>query len=94
MESKTFLIDNILKTNLIFIKYFKQILLLYHLPVLGITMVSNNENHSPFNDDTIFRFFYCREARVDIVKYNILQLHIDHLKGIVQFGSEVKILVF
>jgi len=43
----------------------------------------------PFSD-----FAVVEKLSVDAVKYNFLQLKIDHLKGIVQFGSQVKKLIF
>ena len=43
----------------------------------------------PFSD-----FAVVEKLSVDAVKYNFLQLKIDHLKGIVQFGSQVKNLIF
>ena len=39
----------------------------------------------PFSD-----FAVVEKLSVDAVKYSFLQLNIDHLKGIVQFGSQVK----
>lgn len=43
----------------------------------------------PFSD-----FSAVEKLSVDAVKCNFLHLKIDHLKGIVQFGSQVKNLVF
>lgn len=39
----------------------------------------------PFSDFSILE-----KLSVDIMKYNSLRLKIDHLKGIVKFGSQVK----
>ena len=39
----------------------------------------------PFYDFSIID-----KLSVDVVKYNFLPLNIDHSKGIVQFGSQVK----
>ena len=35
-------------------------------------------------------FVVVEKLSEDVVKYNLLQLKIDHLKSIVQFGNEVK----
>ena len=37
-----------------------------------------------------YDFTIVENISVDVVKYNFLQLKIDHSKGIVQFGSQVK----
>ena len=57
-------------------------------PVLQVyqTMkITSLSNMIPFYD-----FHAVEKFSVDVVKYNFLQLNIDHSKGIVQFGIQVK----